>query len=150
MQKSFEVTEYDKTFEPLLIEFLEKCLPESQRALDINGRHSYYLDIQDHFRKFWCMFDGGKIIGVVAVSELNEADCELKSLYLLERYHGRGYGKNCSEKRWILRKNAVIIRCILIRCQQAEKRSHCTEKQALLILKNTIQVNVQMFLWYLT
>lgn len=93
MKKSFEPTEYNKTFESLLIEFLEKCLPESQRVLDINGRHSYYLDIRNHFKKFWCMFDGKNIIGVVAVSELNTMDCELKSLYLLERYHGMGHGK---------------------------------------------------------
>ncbi len=93
MKKSFELTEYNKTFDPFLIEFLEKCLPESQRVLDINGRHSYYLDIQNHFKKFWCIFDSENIIGVVAVSELNTMDCELKSLYLLERYHGMGYGK---------------------------------------------------------
>lgn len=93
MKKSFELTEYNKTFEPLLIEFLEKCLPESDRTLDINGRHSYYLDIQNHFKKFWCMFDSENIIGVVAVSELNIMDCELKSLYLLQQYHGMGYGK---------------------------------------------------------
>lgn len=45
MVKPFEPIEYNKTFEPLLTSFLEQCLPESGRALDINGRHSYYKDI---------------------------------------------------------------------------------------------------------
>jgi len=96
--KSFEPIEYSKAFEPLLISFLEECLPESGRALDINGRHSYYKDTAGNFKTFWCMFDGENIIGTVAVTELNSASCELKSLYLLERYHGMGYGKSLLHK----------------------------------------------------
>ena len=94
MEKSFEPIEYRKEFEPLLIEFLEQCLPESGRALDLQTRHSFYLDIEHCFKAFWCMFDNSKIIGAVGVRELNSISCELKSLYLLERYHGLGYGKH--------------------------------------------------------
>ncbi|MBQ5319351.1 MAG: GNAT family N-acetyltransferase [Oscillospiraceae bacterium] len=91
--QSFEPIEYQKEFEQLLIEFLEQCLPESGRALDLQTRHGFYLDIEHCFKAFWCMFDGGKIIGAVGVKELDNASCELKSLYLLEKYHGMGYGK---------------------------------------------------------
>ena len=91
--KSFEIIEYQKEYEPQLISFLERCLPESHRCLDINGRHSYYLNIAEYFVGFWCMFDGSNIIGTVAVSELENKSCELKSLYLLEQYQGMGYGK---------------------------------------------------------
>ena len=91
--KSFEIIEYQKEYEPQLISFLERCLPESHRCLDINGRHSYYLNIAEHFVGFRCMFDGSNIIGTVAVSELESKSCELKSLYLLEQYQGMGYGK---------------------------------------------------------
>ncbi|MBO7395095.1 MAG: GNAT family N-acetyltransferase [Ruminococcus sp.] len=91
--RSFDIIEYQKEYEPLLISFLEKCLPESHRCLDINGRHSYYLNIAEHFAGFWCMIDGDNIIGTVAVSELENKSCELKSLYLLEQYQGMGYGK---------------------------------------------------------
>ena len=92
-QKSFEIIEYQKEYEPLLFSFLERCLPESHRCLDINGRHSYYLNIAKHFVGFWCLFDGNNMIGTVAVSELESQSCELKSLYLLEQYQGMGYGK---------------------------------------------------------
>lgn len=86
MEKSFEPIEYNKLFEPLLIEFLEQYLPESGRILDINGRHSYYLNIENHFKRFWYMFDNYEnIIGTVAITELDIANCELKSLYLFER-----------------------------------------------------------------
>ncbi len=93
LTKSFEPIEYHKEYEPLLISFLENCLPESHRCLDINGRHSYYLSIEEHFKGFWCMFDGNRIIGTVAIAELDSISCELKSLYLSEKYHGMGYGK---------------------------------------------------------
>ena len=93
MEQSFEPVAYNKNYQPLLLEFLERCLPESGRALDLNGRHSFYKDIEKSFKAFWCMFDNDKVIGAVAVKELDAASCELKSLYLLERYHGKGYGK---------------------------------------------------------
>ena len=89
----FEPIEYRKEYEPLLLDFLRRCLPESHRYLNIDGRHSYYLNIKDHFVGFWCMFDNNNIIGTVAVSELDSQSCELKSFYLLEQYQGMGYGK---------------------------------------------------------
>ena len=96
--QSFEPIEYTKESEPLLIEFLEQCLPESGRALDLQTRHGFYLDIEHSFKAFWCMFDDDKIIGAVGVKELDYASCELKSLYLLEKYHGMGYGKSLLNK----------------------------------------------------
>lgn len=90
---NIDIVNYDNRYYGGLVGFLEECLPESGRALDIDGRHSFYKDISSNFKGFWCMFRGGKIIGAVAVHELNDRDCELKSLYLLEEYHGRGYGR---------------------------------------------------------
>lgn len=91
--RSFKPVAYREEYQPLLIAFLETCLPESQRTLDIHGRHRYYLHIAEHFAGFWCLFDGDQIIGTVAISELSSENCELKSLYLSEQYQGRGYGK---------------------------------------------------------
>ena len=48
-EKSFVPVEYKKEYEPLLVSFLEKCLPESNRQLEINGRHDYYMNIGRHF-----------------------------------------------------------------------------------------------------
>ena len=93
-----QMVEYSKKFELPLITSLEKCLPQSGRVLDIRGRHSFYLDIANQFKVFWCLFEDEKIIGTVAVKELDEENCELKSLYLLEEYHGLGYGKAMLEK----------------------------------------------------
>ena len=98
MEKQFEPVIYQKKYEPSLINFLEQCLPESGKTLDINGRHSLYKDIDNYFKAFWCMFDKGDVIGVVAVKEMDDVSCELKSLYLLKQYHGKGYGKSLLKK----------------------------------------------------
>lgn len=91
--ESFVPVLYEKQFEPMLFSFLETCLPESGRTLDLDGRHSYYREILEHFLAFWCMFDGESVIGTVAVRELRENCCELKSLYLLKKYHGKRLGR---------------------------------------------------------
>lgn len=91
--ESFVPAEYKDEYYEKLMTFLEECLPQSGRALDIGGRHSFYKDIDNSFDGFWVMFDGDDIIGTSAVRRFGENDCELKSLYLLERYHGRGCGR---------------------------------------------------------
>lgn len=91
--ESFVPTEYKDEYYEKLIAFLEECLPQSGRALDLGGRHSFYKDIDNCFDSFLVMFDGEDIIGTAAVRRFGENDCELKSMYLLERYHGRGLGR---------------------------------------------------------
>lgn len=97
MDRDYIITEYELSREPQLFAFLEKCMPESGRSLDLNGRHSFYKDIPGHFDVFLCMTDGETIIGTVAVRPMNDKDCELKSLYLLEKYHGMGLGRKLLE-----------------------------------------------------
>lgn len=91
--ESFVPTEYKDEYYTKLISFLEECLPQSGRALDIGGRHSFYNDIENCFTGFWVMFDSDDIIGASAVRRFGDNDCELKSLYLHERYQGKGYGR---------------------------------------------------------
>lgn len=93
METRFYIREYSKKYENSLIDFLQQCLPESGRILELNGRHKFYQEIDDYFAAFWCMFDSDKMIGTVAVKALDNNRCELKSLYLLERYHGTGCGQ---------------------------------------------------------
>ena len=146
--KSFEIIEYQKEYEPQLISFLERCLPESHRCLDINGRHSYYMNIAEHFVGFRCMFDGSNIIGTVAVSELESQGCELKSLYLLEKYQGMGYGKEMLIYAINQAKKLAIRKCFLILCLQVQKQLLYIAESGSMILKSIIQVYIQMCLWF--
>ena len=86
------IREYTEDYKQHLIAFLEKCLPESERLLDINGRHKFYNDVKGYFRKFWCLFDGDEIIGAVGIRTIDKESCELKSLYVYEKYHGKKLG----------------------------------------------------------
>lgn len=86
------IEKYDKKYDKLVLDFLQQCLPESHRVLELDGHHRCYRDIENYFKAFWCMFDEGRVIGTVAVKELGDKKIELKSLYLLESYHGVGLG----------------------------------------------------------
>lgn len=96
MNEAFIIEAFDKKYEGSVIPFLKKCLPQSGRTLDLEERHSLYLDIEKNFAYFWCMFDRStgknKLIGTIAVRDMGAGRCELKSVYLLEKYHGRGLG----------------------------------------------------------
>lgn len=88
----FTIKKYHRQYEELLIQFLEVCLPQSGRRLELNGHHKMYCDIDNNFEYFWCLFDGKEMIGTVALKKMNKEQCELKSLYLLEQYHKKGLG----------------------------------------------------------
>ncbi|MCI7767645.1 MAG: hypothetical protein MSJ26_06675 [Oscillospiraceae bacterium] len=47
-----KIVEYKSEYHNEFIRFLEKCLPESGRELDINGRHRAYSDIEKYYTKF--------------------------------------------------------------------------------------------------
>ena len=80
-----------------LISFLRRCLPESGRKLDLDQKHKSYLDVQHCFDAFWIMLDREEIIGTAALKRMDECRCELKSLYLYERFQGRGLGRKLLE-----------------------------------------------------
>ena len=88
-----EMREYMKENMAEVFLFMEHCLPESGRIFEPEGRHYVYKNIQENFLKFWCMYDGDKIIGTVAVRDLGDGKGEIKSLYLLNAYQGQGLGR---------------------------------------------------------
>lgn len=90
----YEIRTYKKEYQSKLVDFLNKCMPESERVLDINGQHSMYLNTECNFLDFWCTFENKTIIGTVALKKLSEKDCELKSLYIYKKYYGCGLGYN--------------------------------------------------------
>jgi len=98
MDNRIHIKKYDDSNHGALIEFLQNCLPESGRGFDLQGRHNFYCDIDKNFKSFWVMFDRDEVIGTVAVKELDAEKCELKSLYLYERYHGNGLGRRLITK----------------------------------------------------
>ena len=80
------IKKFDKDYNDKLILFLQECFPQSGRKLELDGRHRMYSNIDAFFENFWCLFDENDIIGTVALKKLDEEKCELKSLYLLQKY----------------------------------------------------------------
>lgn len=89
----YQIQRFDEKYTEKLILFLQRCLPESGRKLDLDQKHKSYLDVQHCFDAFWIMLDGEKIIGTAALKRMDECRCELKSLYIYERFQGRGLGR---------------------------------------------------------
>lgn len=84
-------------------DFFAKCLPESGRAFDPEGKHKPLTNIAENFRHFWVMVDDDQeIVGTVAIKELphnqqyasvmHRNSAELKCLFLLKMYQGQGHG----------------------------------------------------------
>lgn len=89
----YEIKECENDTQSQIHAFMELCLPESGRIFELNGRHYAYKNIEENFLKFWCMYDGDKIIGTVAIRDIGEGRGEIKSLYLLNAYQGNGLGR---------------------------------------------------------
>ena len=88
----YELKKYNNEMQNDVISFFEAVLPESGRKLDLNGKHKAFQDIQKNYEKFWCMYDGSRLIGTVAINGMDEKNCELKALYLYSKHQGQGLG----------------------------------------------------------
>ena len=89
----FMIRKYEAQYQNRLFQFLEICLPQSGRKFEPNGRHKMYNNVPGYFEHFWCLFDGEDMIGTAALKKLDSGRCELKALYLLEKYHKKGLGR---------------------------------------------------------
>ena len=89
----YPIQKFNDQYTEKVISFLRCCLPESGRKLDLDQKDKSYLEVQHCFDSFWIMLDGEEIIGTAALKRMDERRCELKSLYLYERFQGRGLGR---------------------------------------------------------
>lgn len=94
-----EMVAYEPRLHNALFAFLGRCLPESGRAFDPEGRHAHLKRIEDAYEALWCLVeDGGEIVGCVGVRPLDAQTCELKTLFVFERLQGQGWGRRLAER----------------------------------------------------
>jgi len=89
---------YDPTMQPALESCFEACMDALGWGYQPASRHSDIRYIEGIYMRhgcFWCLFDDEKLIGMVAVHCIDDAEkiAELKRLYLLPEYQGKGYGE---------------------------------------------------------
>lgn len=61
-------------------------------------RHADCADVEHHYMQngsFWCLFDNEVLIGTVAVRiiDIDNKAVELKRMFILPEYQGKGYGR---------------------------------------------------------
>ena len=91
------ITVYDPSMQSAVESCFESCMTALGWGYQPEGRHSDMLNIENTYMRsgcFWCLFDDEKLIGMVTVHCIDESNkiAELKRLYLLPEYQGKGYG----------------------------------------------------------
>ena len=71
------------------LEDIVKQFDDRGELRDVDDLQSYYLD---RWGLFLVVMDQGRVIGTGAIRHLDDDTAELKRLWLLEAYHGRGIG----------------------------------------------------------
>lgn len=96
----FYLKEYETNDKDKLFIFLEKCLLETGRHFEPEGIHKNLQHVKDTFDYFLCLYEkeSGAIIGTSAFRRLDAEKCELKCVYLFEKYHGMGLGTSMCKK----------------------------------------------------
>ncbi|MGL4107400.1 GNAT family N-acetyltransferase [Clostridium sp. LP20] len=94
----YNLIEFTEELQERVINFYSNCLLESGRKFEPNGRHQALVNIKDAYDIFLCLELNNKIIGTVGVKNLGCFKCELKSMYLLRKYHGNGLGQKMIDK----------------------------------------------------
>ncbi|MCR4795040.1 MULTISPECIES: GNAT family N-acetyltransferase [Ruminococcus] len=87
-----ELKEFSEDMQQDVIDFFTAVFPEAEKVFEPEGRHRSFADVKNNFIGFWCLFDDNKLIGTSAVKKLSDDECELKGLYLYEKYHGKRLG----------------------------------------------------------
>ena len=92
-----KIIKYTENMQAELFELTDRCFRQCGKEFEPNGRHGFYSNIVQNFVQFWCMFDDDVMIGTVGLKRLSGNDCELKALYLDEKYQGKGLGRRLAE-----------------------------------------------------
>lgn len=78
--------------------FFEKCFSAVGIPYSPKDRHADIANVDRHYMQngcFWCLFDNETLIGTVAIRmiDTNNKTIELKRMFVLPEYQGKGYGR---------------------------------------------------------
>ena len=91
-----ELKVYSPSMQTEIEKFYEICFSALGWDYEPYGRHKDIVNISEVYMKngcMWCLVENEKIIGTSAVKALNFDIAEMKRLYVLPKYQGRGYGR---------------------------------------------------------
>ena len=96
-----EIKIFDREMQQDIERFYEKCFTDLGWGYDPAGRHSDTSNVYETYMRngcFWCLYEDTLLIGTVAVRNINVEDTnekmiELKRMFVLKEYQGKGYGR---------------------------------------------------------
>ena len=77
-----ELVSYDASYKQRVFDFTDRCFAELGKKFEPSGRHYFYEDIENSFEAFYCLIDGEKVIGTVALKRI---DAYTEALRLYEK-----------------------------------------------------------------
>lgn len=92
-----QILKFDEAMQEQVVLFIEQCFNALGWGYDSKGRHIDIAEVKNSYMKtgcFWCLFDNDSLIGTVAVRCIDEDNkvLELKRMFILPEYQGKGYG----------------------------------------------------------
>ncbi len=93
-----EIVTFESDMQHMLEEFFKKCFSAVGIAYSPMDRHADITDIERHYMqngRFWCLFNNKILIGTVAIRKIDIENkvIELKRMFVLPEYQGRGCGR---------------------------------------------------------
>lgn len=78
--------------------FFEKCFSAVGIPYSPKDRHADVADVQRYYMQngcFWCLFENDVLIGTIAIRliDSNNKIVELKRMFVMPEYQGKGYGR---------------------------------------------------------
>ena len=114
------IVKYSEQRKEDVFSFTDICFRELGKVFETEGRHYLYNDIDREFDSFWCLVSTDRVIGTVAVKKIDESTAELKALYLLSEYRGKGFGFQLLDKAMKFAKERGYQRIVLDSMSQYE------------------------------
>ena len=87
-----KIIPYEKKYKQKVFDFTDTCFEKLGKKFDPLGRHEFYNNIEHSFEAFYCLLSEEKVVGTVALKNINEETAELKALYLSQELRGQGFG----------------------------------------------------------
>ena len=93
-----EIIAFKSNMQQSVENFFEKCFSAVGIPYSPMDRHADIADVEQYYMRngcFWCLFDNEVLIGTVAVRiiEIDKKVVELKRMFILPEYQGKGYGR---------------------------------------------------------